>query len=168
MSKMLKMKYQISLAVEQCNRRWEIDSPFSLHMQHQSSTITWRLLKLSMVRMWPKAAAHTKNATRRSFGFPHTLPRKRPSKKTLIRAPNLEHIEWNLTPKKLPHSESTNGPLQKFPCFKLYKIGQDKHPWGDQSHTKYQSKTWSWNHHPLQSSNDEQKTPILFWYASTD
>ena len=61
--KILKIKFHISLAAKQCKKRWEIDSPFFLHIQHQSSTITRRLRKLYVVRIQPKAATQTKNAT---------------------------------------------------------------------------------------------------------
>lgn len=41
-----------------------MDSPLLLHIQHHSSTKNLLLLKLSIVRMRPMAAVHTKKATR--------------------------------------------------------------------------------------------------------
>ena len=59
----LKIKYHNSLAIGQCKRRWEVDSSLALHIQHQSITITLRLLRFSVVRMRSIAAVHTKNIT---------------------------------------------------------------------------------------------------------
>ena len=59
--KRLKIKFHRSWATEQWNRIWGMDSPFALHRQHQSSTMTRRLLRLSVVRMRPKVAVQTKD-----------------------------------------------------------------------------------------------------------
>ena len=75
-SKMLKIKFQISLAAMHCNRRWDINSPLSLHMQHQSSIIICCFLKLSVVRMQPQGSSpHKECHSRRSFSYPNTFPR---------------------------------------------------------------------------------------------
>ena len=47
--KMLKIKLQNSLAAGQRRRRWAIDSPLLLHMQHQSNTWFLLLRRLSIV-----------------------------------------------------------------------------------------------------------------------
>ncbi len=62
--KMLKIKLHNSLATGQWWKRWVIDSPLLLHMQYQFITRTLLLRRLSIVRMCPMAAVHTKKATR--------------------------------------------------------------------------------------------------------
>ena len=52
-----------SKAIEQWIRRWSTDSPFLLHIQHQSKIKICRFLRLSIVKIFPKAAVHTKKAT---------------------------------------------------------------------------------------------------------
>ena len=49
-----------SKTVGQCNKRWSTNSPLLLHIQHQSRIL---LHKLSIVKIVPKAAIQTKNAT---------------------------------------------------------------------------------------------------------
>ena len=52
-----------SKAMGQWRRRWSIDSPFLLHMQHQSTIITPLFHKQTVVGIFPKAAVHEKKAT---------------------------------------------------------------------------------------------------------
>ena len=44
----------------QCRSKWSVITPFLLHIQHQSTTTTFRLLKLSMAKILPKAAVQIK------------------------------------------------------------------------------------------------------------
>ena len=48
--------FQGSWDTGQCRCKWSVISPFLLHIQDQSTTTTFRLLKLSMVEIFPKAA----------------------------------------------------------------------------------------------------------------
>ena len=50
---------------KQCRSKWSRVSPFLLHIQHQSTTTTttFRLLKLSMAKIVPKAAIQIKKLT---------------------------------------------------------------------------------------------------------
>jgi len=41
-----------------------MDSPFLMHIQHHSTTTILHLRRLSCVKIFPKAAIHTKNDTR--------------------------------------------------------------------------------------------------------
>ena len=52
-----------SKSIEQWMKRWSIDSPFILHIQHQSKIKICRFLRLSIVKIFPKAVVHTKKAT---------------------------------------------------------------------------------------------------------
>ena len=53
-----------------CRSKWSVVSPFLLHMQHQSTTATFHLLKLSMVKIFPKATIQIKKLTFvGTFGF---------------------------------------------------------------------------------------------------
>jgi hypothetical protein len=39
-----------------------MDSPLFLHIQHQSTTMTFHFLRLSNVKIFPNVVVHTKNA----------------------------------------------------------------------------------------------------------
>jgi hypothetical protein len=52
-----------SFATRQRIKWWSIDSPSTFHMQHQLITIRFRFLKLSAVRILPKATVHVKKDT---------------------------------------------------------------------------------------------------------
>ena len=45
---------------KQCRSKWSRVSPFLLHIQHQSTTTTFCLLKLSMAKILPKTAVQIK------------------------------------------------------------------------------------------------------------
>ena len=49
-----------SKTIEQWMRRWSTDSPFLLHIQHQSKIKICCFLRLSIVKIFPKVAVHTK------------------------------------------------------------------------------------------------------------
>ena len=51
---------QGSQAIDQCNSKWSMDSPSCLHIQHQ---LTPHCCKISIVRIFLKAADQTKKAT---------------------------------------------------------------------------------------------------------
>ena len=52
--------YHKSKAIVQQMRRWSTDSPFLLHIQHQSKIKICCFLRLSIVKIFPKVAIHTK------------------------------------------------------------------------------------------------------------
>ena len=52
-----------SKAIGEWIRRWSTDSPFLLHIQHQSKIKICRFLRLSIVKIFPKITVHTKKAT---------------------------------------------------------------------------------------------------------
>ena len=52
-----------SKAIGEWIRRWSTDSPFLLHIQHQSKIKIHHLLRLSIVKIFPKAAVQTKKTT---------------------------------------------------------------------------------------------------------
>ena len=52
-----------SKAKEQWMKRWSTNSPFLLHIQHQSKIKIYHFLRLSIVKIFPKIAVHTKKAT---------------------------------------------------------------------------------------------------------
>jgi hypothetical protein len=54
--------FHMSQATSQWRRRWSTDSPFLLHMQHLSTTMTCYLLTLSIVRIFHRAADQGKKA----------------------------------------------------------------------------------------------------------
>ena len=56
-------------AASQCKRKWSVDSPLDLHIQHQSTIQIWCFLKLSIVKSLPWAAVPTKNATQGGLYF---------------------------------------------------------------------------------------------------
>ena len=56
-------KFHNSLAIGQCIIKWSIVSSPLLHMQYKSTTTTWCLLKLSIVKILPKAAVQRKKLT---------------------------------------------------------------------------------------------------------
>jgi hypothetical protein len=57
----LKMEFQRALTISQWSKRWSTNSPLFLHIQHQSTTVTCRFLRLSIMRIFPKAANKAKN-----------------------------------------------------------------------------------------------------------
>jgi len=61
-SKRVKRALHKAEATSQWRRRWSIDSPLLLHMQHLSTIITCLFSRLSKVRILPSAADHTKKA----------------------------------------------------------------------------------------------------------
>ena len=67
-----------SKAIEQWMRRWSTNSPFLLHIQHQSKIKIYCFLRLSIVKIIPKAAVHTKKSNSRGdLRLPNSLPRER-------------------------------------------------------------------------------------------
>ena len=52
--------YHKSKAIVQQMRRWSTDSPFLLHIQQQSKIQICCFLRLSIVKIFPKVAVHTK------------------------------------------------------------------------------------------------------------
>ncbi len=50
-------------AIGQCNNKWPIVSPFPWHIQHHSAMTYPHLIRLSLVRILPRAAVQTKNKT---------------------------------------------------------------------------------------------------------
>ena len=71
----LKIKYNNSLAIGQCKRRWEVDSPLALHIQHQSITITLPPKIFRRENAIHSSSPYKKYHPRRDFGLPNTLPR---------------------------------------------------------------------------------------------
>ena len=67
---------QRSQAKGQWRRRWSIDSPFLLHMKHQSRIHTFLFRRLSIVRHFPKAVVQTKKATLEGIFCFQMLPNK--------------------------------------------------------------------------------------------
>jgi hypothetical protein len=61
--KRLKMAFHRAHVTSQWRRRCSIDSPFNLHMQHLSITMTRFFLRLSKVRIFPCAAVQAKKTT---------------------------------------------------------------------------------------------------------
>ena len=67
-----------SKAIEQWMRRWSTDSLSLLHIQHQSKIKICRFLRLSIVKIFPKAAVHKKKSNSRGdLRLPNSLPRER-------------------------------------------------------------------------------------------
>jgi hypothetical protein len=54
--KQLKKAFHKVQATSQWRRRWSTNSPFFLHIQHLSTTITFHFLRLSVVKIFPRAA----------------------------------------------------------------------------------------------------------------
>jgi hypothetical protein len=61
--KRLKIAFHKVRETSQWRRRWSTDSPFILHIQHLSITMTRFFLRLSKVRIFPYAAVQAKKAT---------------------------------------------------------------------------------------------------------
>ena len=58
--------------------RWSTDSPFLLHIQHQSKIKIVHFRRLSMVKIFPKATIHTKKSkSRRDLRLPNSLQGER-------------------------------------------------------------------------------------------
>jgi hypothetical protein len=71
----LKKTFQIAQATSQWSRIWSINSSFLIHKQHQSTTMTCRFRKLSMVRIFPRASKQPKNAPPQwNLSSPNTFP----------------------------------------------------------------------------------------------
>ena len=65
-------------AASQCKRKWSVDSPLDLHIQHQSTIIISLLRRLSTVKILPSVAIHMKKCnSRRDSNFPDALLRER-------------------------------------------------------------------------------------------
>jgi hypothetical protein len=60
-----KMLFHRVEATSQCRRIWSIDSPSRSHRQHLSTMIMCLFLRLSIVRILPRAADHVKKAVLR-------------------------------------------------------------------------------------------------------
>ena len=75
---MKKIKYHNSLAIGQCRRRWLIDSPSLVHIQHRSSTTSWCFQRLLVVKTFSNDVVQRKKAIlSMDFWLPHTLPREK-------------------------------------------------------------------------------------------
>jgi hypothetical protein len=73
----LQCECAMAQATSQCRRRWSTDSPFFLHIQHLSTTIMYYFRKLSIVRIFPRAADHTKKSHHQwNLSPQNTLPRE--------------------------------------------------------------------------------------------
>jgi len=57
-------------------KKWSTNSSVFLHMQHLFITITWRFLRLSKLRIFPRATDHKKKAALEGAWVRHTLPWK--------------------------------------------------------------------------------------------
>jgi hypothetical protein len=57
-----KMLFHRAEATSQCRSIWSTDSPYRLHRQHLSTMIMCLFLRLTKVRILPRAAAHVKKA----------------------------------------------------------------------------------------------------------
>jgi len=68
-----KMLFHIAEATSQCWRIWSIDSPSRLHRQHLSTMIMCLFLRLSKVRIIPRAADQVKKAAIGGAWDRHTL-----------------------------------------------------------------------------------------------
>ena len=110
-----KINDQSSCATMQCRSRWLTDSPWALHMQHQSIMITLRFLRLSTVRILSKAVVQVKKShSGRHLWLPYTFPKEKriemavidESNKTLLwrpfdlKASNTSHLsspyKWDM------------------------------------------------------------------------
>jgi hypothetical protein len=60
--KRLKKIFYKAQATTQWKRRWSTDSPFFSHIQRILTTMTYRFLRLSMVRIFPRVADQAKKA----------------------------------------------------------------------------------------------------------
>jgi hypothetical protein len=92
-------------ATSQWRRRWSTDSSFLLHLQHLFIIITCFFLRLSKVRILPRAAGHTeKSLSRRNLSPPHTLPREattfRASQRRVKERLDLEQTSFGRDPQK--------------------------------------------------------------------
>ena len=65
----------ISLTTVQWRNKWSMVSPSILHIQHQLTRIMFRLLKFSVVKIFPKPTVHIKKATLGGW-FPNAFPWK--------------------------------------------------------------------------------------------
>jgi hypothetical protein len=70
--KRLKREYHKAEATSQWRRRWSTDSFVFLHVQHLFITITCRFLRLSKVRIFPRAVGHEKKAALERVWVRHT------------------------------------------------------------------------------------------------
>ena len=68
-----KIILHISNAIGQWRRRWSTDSPHPLHIKHHSRTTKCLFLRLSIVKILPKAAVQEKKATRGGTFDCHTI-----------------------------------------------------------------------------------------------
>ena len=60
----LKITTHISLATGQWRKKWSMDSPSALHIQHQLTKMMFLLFKLPAVNIFPRATDQRKKATR--------------------------------------------------------------------------------------------------------
>lgn len=114
-------------ATLQWRRRWSIDSPLFLYMQHLSITMTCRLLRLFKVRIFPKATDNAKKSCPRgSQILPNTLPREgttlKGSQRTVERF-DLEQTCFGRSPPQLIYTSSTHSDWLQH----LKKWGKDIH-----------------------------------------
>ena len=68
MSNMINTMYHKSKVRGQWIRRWSTDSPFFLHKQHQSKIQIFCFQRLSIVKIFPKAAVQTKKKKLETLG----------------------------------------------------------------------------------------------------
>ena len=83
-------------AVSQWRSKWLGDSPLCLHIQHQSTMQIRRFRKLSIVRIFPWAAVHTKKwknypLWKKSFGMLLTITESRNEKMNPIASISLQN-----------------------------------------------------------------------------
>jgi len=72
--KRVKVLFHIAEATAQWRRRWSTDSSSLLHKQHVSTMMICLFLRLSTVRILPRAADHAKKAALEGAWVCHTLP----------------------------------------------------------------------------------------------
>jgi hypothetical protein len=85
--KRLKIVLHKELAISQWSKRWSTNYPLFLHMQHQSTTMICCLLRLSIVRIFPKAVDDSEPYCQ------NTLPRDLKSKyKKAQKGPDLSNF----------------------------------------------------------------------------
>jgi hypothetical protein len=69
----VKRAFHWAEATSQWRRRWSTNSPLLLHKQHLSTMITCIFLRLSTVRILPRAADHAKKAALEGAGVRYTF-----------------------------------------------------------------------------------------------
>jgi len=72
-SNQLKKTSHKAPTTSQWRRRWSTDSPFFLHIQHLSTTMTYHFFKLSMIKILPRTTNQAKKATLKETSVRQTL-----------------------------------------------------------------------------------------------